>query len=96
MKIRSQKNTRIGSVHVDATVWTYTFKRTTGMNTSPVKFANMPATGATDVEFSGYWVKFPLDAKQTSYEVFDATLRRTAPAVYKDSQEHIEDRKSVV
>ena len=72
---------------VDATVWTYTFKRTTGMNTSPVKFANMPATGATDVEFSGYWVKFPLDAKQTSYEVFDATLRRTAPAVYKDSQE---------
>jgi len=57
------------------------------MNTSPVKFANMPATGATDVEFSGYWVKFPLDAKQTSYEVFDATLRRTAPAVYKDSQE---------
>lgn len=72
---------------VEATVWTYTFKRTTGMNTSPVKFVNMPATGAIDVDFSGYWVKFPLDAKQTSYEVFDATLRRTVPAVYKDSQE---------
>ncbi len=36
---------------VEATVWTYTFKRTTGMNTSPVKFVNMPATGAIDVDF---------------------------------------------
>lgn len=71
---------------VDATVWTYTFKRTTGMNTSPLKFTEMPATGASSVEFSGYWVKFPLNARQTTYEVFDSTLRRTAPAVYKDSE----------
>ncbi|AKK04741.1 putative DUF3068 family protein [Corynebacterium mustelae] len=70
---------------VEASVWTYSFARTTGLNTSPLKFVDVPATPPQTVEFSGYWVKFPSNAEQTTYEVFDSTLRRTTPAVFQEA-----------
>ncbi len=72
---------------IEATLWTYSFERKSGINTSSAKVVDTPATGAADVAFSGYWVKFPTDAERTSYDVFEPTLRRTAPAVFQDASE---------
>ena len=72
---------------VDATLWTYSFERKSGMNTSPMKVVDTPATAADSVEFSGHWVKFPTNAERTTYEVFDSVLRGTAPAVFQESLE---------
>lgn len=77
---------------IEATLWTYSFERKSGINTSAMKVVDTPATAATTTEFSGYWVKFPTGAERTTYEVFDSVLRGTAPAVFQEELER-EGRK---
>ncbi|MDO4761143.1 MAG: DUF3068 domain-containing protein [Corynebacterium sp.] len=69
-----------------AEVWTYTFDRTTGENTTPLMVSEQLASPAKEVDFHGLWVKFPAYVEQTNYELFDATLRRTVPAVFREEQ----------
>lgn len=72
---------------ISASVWSYSFDRTTGEATSQATVNNQLASEDETVDVNGLWVKFPSDAEQTTYQVFDPVLRDSAPAVFQDSSE---------
>ncbi|MBI8990015.1 DUF3068 domain-containing protein [Corynebacterium meridianum] len=72
---------------VDASVWSFVMDRTTGEAVGPATMTSQLGIPPTQVPMTGLWAKFPSDPAKTTYEVFDATLRGGAPAVYKDTVE---------
>lgn len=72
---------------INASVWTYSFDRTTGEATSDATVSSQLASPLETVPVNGVWVKFPTDAQQTTYEVFDPLLRDAIPAVFEESLE---------
>ncbi len=66
----------------EATVWTYRMNRLTGDFESPLTVSYQLAAPTNDVVAEGGWLKFPLDAQKTTYEIFDSTLRQTRPAEF--------------
>ncbi|KAA8721602.1 porin PorA family protein [Corynebacterium phocae] len=74
---------------IQAQVWTYPIDRITRSSTGVAEVSHtigMPSAGLT---VDGVWFLFPADAEKTTYEVFDETLRGTAPAVF-DREEKID------
>lgn len=69
---------------VDADVWAFDLDRITGQALSTAQLSHTLVTPATHVDIAGQWLKFPVDAEKTSYDVFDPTLRESAPAAFQE------------
>ncbi|WBT09150.1 DUF3068 domain-containing protein [Corynebacterium sp. SCR221107] len=69
---------------IDATVWSYRLDRFTGQALTDATMADQPASAAKQVPIDSLWVKFPSNAEQTTYQVFDPVLRDSAPAVFEE------------
>lgn len=67
---------------VSAQVWSYQMDRLTGEATSQAQLNYQLASPAAKVDVDGYWLKFPTDAEQTNYQVFDPYLRSASEAVF--------------
>ncbi|QGU06402.1 hypothetical protein COCCU_02240 [Corynebacterium occultum] len=72
---------------ISAEVWNYRIDRLSGAALSPANVSDQPASPVREVEVDGIWVKFPSNAEQTTYEVFDQTLRESHPAVFQEELE---------
>ena len=72
---------------VEASVWSFVMDRTTGEAVGPATMTSQLGLPPTQVPVTGIWAKFPADPAKTTYEVFDATLRGSAPAVYRETVE---------
>lgn len=69
---------------VSAETWSYVMDRVTGEATSEADVTHTISFPPSTVPVEGYWLKFPTDAEQTTYEVFDQTLRESRPAVFAE------------
>lgn len=76
-----------------AKVWTYTMDRLTGAGTGTMRLSDTLASPAIEIPLDGYWLKFPANAEQTNYPVFDPTLRKSVDAVFQE--ETVIDGRSV-
>ncbi|GAB3691757.1 DUF3068 domain-containing protein [Corynebacterium nasicanis] len=72
---------------LSAEVWSFGVDRRTGEFTTPATLSNQLASPVSTVEVEGVWLKFPTDAQQGTYEVFDPTLRATRPAEFAEELE---------
>ncbi|AWB81200.1 DUF3068 domain-containing protein [Corynebacterium yudongzhengii] len=72
---------------ITASTWGYEMDRVTGEATTPANLTHTIGMPPEEVEVDGVWMKFPTDAEQTTYDVFDDTLRESRPATFIDSQE---------
>ncbi|MCX7541637.1 DUF3068 domain-containing protein [Corynebacterium sp. P5848] len=72
---------------VEASVWSFVMDRTTGEAVGPATMTSQLGLPPVEVPMTGLWAKFPTDPGKTTYEVFDGTLRGSAPAVYTDTVE---------
>ncbi|QPK79508.1 DUF3068 domain-containing protein [Corynebacterium lizhenjunii] len=72
---------------ITASVWSYPLDRVDGTAHGPASLSHTLATPTSKVAIDGLWWKFPADAQKTSYDVFDETIRRTAPAVFEEELE---------
>ena len=77
---------------IKASVWNFPMDRLTGQADGPAQLNNSIAAPNTEVEMGGYWLKFPSQAKKTTYPVFDPTLRAARDAVFEEELE-MEGRK---
>ncbi|MDU0478670.1 DUF3068 domain-containing protein [Staphylococcus chromogenes] len=69
---------------ISATVWSYRLDRYTGMPLTPATMTDQPASPAKQVPVDSLWLKFPAKAEQTTYQVFDDTLRKPVPAAFEE------------
>lgn len=69
---------------IDATVWSYRLDRFTGQALTDATMADQPASAAKQVPIDSLWVKFPVNTAQTTYQVFDVTLRKPVPANFEE------------
>lgn len=72
---------------ISAATWSYTMNRVSGQAETSASLAHTIGMPPEDVEVDGVWLKFPSGAEQTTYDVFDETLRQARPATYIDSEE---------
>ncbi|GAB3073557.1 DUF3068 domain-containing protein [Corynebacterium aquatimens] len=72
---------------IAARTWALEMDRHTGQFVSPVKVANTMAMPETQIPVEGVWLKFPVHVEKTTYNVFDPTLRTTAPATFTGEKE---------
>ena len=72
---------------ISAEVWSYGIDRTTGEATTPATLTDQLASPVSEVPVDGVWLKFPSDAQQTTYDVFDPRLRETRPAEFAEELE---------
>ncbi|MCK7637477.1 DUF3068 domain-containing protein [Corynebacterium sp. P7202] len=72
---------------VEASVWSFVMDRVTGEARGPATMTSQLGIPPNEVPMSGLWAKFPADPEKTTYEVFDGTLRGSAPAVYTETVE---------
>lgn len=69
---------------IDATVWSYRLDRFTGLALTEATMNDQPASSSKQVPIDSLWVKFPVGAEQTTYQVFDVTLRKAVPAEFQE------------
>lgn len=69
---------------IGASVWNYTIDRLSGAAQGDASVSDMLGTAPNVVTVDGVWLKFPSGAEQTTYDLFDATLRKPAPAVFEE------------
>ncbi|AWB83346.1 DUF3068 domain-containing protein [Corynebacterium liangguodongii] len=67
---------------VSAGTWTYPMDRKSGAPTQPMEFSSVMVMPPTRVQSDAPWLKFPADVHNTTYDVFDPTLRAAAPAEF--------------
>ena len=72
---------------ITAQVWSYPSDRLTGDALADAAVSHTMATPVSTVPVTGLWWKFPAGAEKTSYDVFDETLRDSAPAVFEEEME---------
>lgn len=72
---------------ISAAVWNYRIDRVTGEATSPATLTDQLAAPTAEVDVDGLWLKFPANAEQTTYDVFDPLLRESRPAVFAEELE---------
>ncbi len=72
---------------ISAQVWSYRLDRLDGSATSPARLTDQIGSPGVQTDVEGVWLKFPTDAGQTTYEVFDPRLRQARPAVFAESLE---------
>lgn len=69
---------------ITATVWSYRLDRYTGQPLTPATMSDQPASPTKQVDVDSLWLKFPAKAEQTTYQVFDDTLRKPVPANFAE------------
>lgn len=69
---------------ITASTWNYPMDRVTGEALGPADLTHTIGMPPAQVPVEGVWLKFPTDTQQTTYEVFDQTLRRAEPATFID------------
>ncbi|MCS5478443.1 DUF3068 domain-containing protein [Corynebacterium sp. YIM 101645] len=69
---------------ISAEVWTFGLDRTTGGFTTPATLTDQLASPVSEVPVEGVWLKFPSDAQQATYAVFEPRLRQTRPAEFAE------------
>lgn len=69
---------------VDADVWAFDMDRRSGQALSTAQLSHTLVTPAAHIEIDGQWLKFPVNAEKTSYDVFDETLRESHPAAFQE------------
>lgn len=72
---------------LQAGLLTYSFDRGAGTITSDIRVSDQLALPAQDVPVDGYWLKFPMNAGEIDYPVFDVKSRSMISAEYQDSEE---------
>lgn len=72
---------------ISAQTWSYAMDRVSGQAQAPAQLTHTIGLPPSEVPVEGYWLKLPVDTQQTTYDVFDETLRRAYPAVFVDSTE---------
>ena len=72
---------------ITAQVWSYPIDRLTGDARADAAVSHTMASPVSTVPVTGLWWKFPAGAEKTSYDVFDETLRDSAPAVFEEEME---------
>lgn len=72
---------------ITASTWGYELNRSTGEATGPARLTHTMGMPPTEVDVPGVWMKFPADAEQTTYDVFDETLREAQPATFVEETE---------
>lgn len=77
---------------ISAQTWSYIMNRVSGEAESPATLSHTIGMPTSEVELTGHWLKLPAGAEQTTYDVFDETLRSARPAVFIDETE-IEGRE---
>lgn len=70
---------------ISAQTWSYVLDRLSGEAQTPATLTHTIGMPTAEVAVDGQWLKFPSDAEQTTYDVFDETLRSAHPAVFIDS-----------
>ena len=71
----------------NAKVWSFDMDRLTGAGIGDLRLSDTLASPAIEIPLDGYWLKFPADAEQTNYPVFDPTLRKSVDAVFQEEVE---------
>ncbi|MGV0342020.1 DUF3068 domain-containing protein [Corynebacterium mastitidis] len=72
---------------ISAQVWSYGVDRVTGRGTGSAVLSQQLASPTEEVAAPGVWWKFPSPVAEQGYEVFDETLRGTAPASFEGVEE---------
>lgn len=72
---------------ISAQVWSYGVDRTSGTATGPAVLSQQLASPTTEVAAPASWWKFPSQVQQRAYDVFDETLRASAPAEFQGAEE---------
>lgn len=72
---------------ISAQVWSYGMDRATGAATGPAVLSQQLASPTVEVAEPASWWKFPAQAEQRAYDVFDETLRTSLPAEYQGTEE---------
>lgn len=72
---------------VTASTWAFELDRVSGEASGPAQVQLIMGMPATEVEIDGVWLKFPADVRKETYDVFDTTLRGTAPAEFIGEEE---------
>ncbi|GGG74199.1 DUF3068 domain-containing protein [Corynebacterium pelargi] len=78
---------------ITASVWSATIDRVTGEITGPMTVTDQLGNPPREVQAEGVWMKFPSDAQQSTYQVFDPLLREALPAEF--SQEEQRDGRTL-
>ncbi|AKK10317.1 DUF3068 domain-containing protein [Corynebacterium uterequi] len=71
---------------LEAQTWSYVLDRVTGAPVSEATLTHTVGFPPVTVPMEGHWLKFPSNAQQTTYDLFDETLQRAYPAVFVDSE----------
>lgn len=69
---------------ISAEVWSFGMDRTTGRFITPAILTDQLASPVSEVPVDGVWLKFPSNAEQVTYDVFDPKLRDTRPAEFAE------------
>lgn len=72
---------------ITAGVWNWRMDRLTGEPEGAALLSDQLASPTTEVDMGGVWLKFPADVQQTTYDVFDETLREAHPAEFQEELE---------
>lgn len=72
---------------VTASTWAFAMDRVTGQANSPAQVQLIMGMPAAEVDIDGVWLKYPADVRKETYDVFDTTLRGTAPAEFIGEEE---------
>ncbi|AGS33958.1 hypothetical protein B841_02375 [Corynebacterium maris DSM 45190] len=72
---------------ITAQTWSYVMNRVTGEAETDADLIHTIGFPPETVPVDGHWLKLPSDAEQTTYPVFDETLRESRPAVFVEEQE---------
>jgi len=72
---------------VTASTWAFEMDRVTGEARGPAQAQLTMGMPPTEVDIDGVWLKFPADVRKETYDVYDTTLRGTAPAEFVGEEE---------
>lgn len=72
---------------VTAATWSFTMNRVTGQPEGEMRLNSVMGMPDVVVEDGGQWLKFPVGVERRDYDVFDPTLRGTAPARFVGEEE---------
>lgn len=70
-----------------ASTWSLQMDRKSGEFVAPAKLSTVMALPEAEVPIDGVWLKFPSSLEQQDYQVFDTTLRTSAPARFTGETE---------
>lgn len=84
--LRGDKGTDFENL-ITAATWSLQMDRKSGEFVAPAKLSTVMALPEAEVPVDGVWLKFPSNVEHQDYQVFDSTLRASAPARFTGETE---------